>query len=174
MRGASLIDERADAFQSLTLGPYRLAHSGDVKIYENLNVLPRAFIASDVMLSADGAKHLKAETLRASGAQGDSISVIKYEAERVVIQTTTETPGYLILTDEYYPGWLATVDGQPAAITRAYGLFRAVALQPGAHTVEFRFDPPALKLGVMVSALTLIALIVLFIIHHSTFNIRHS
>ncbi|MBI5290543.1 MAG: YfhO family protein [Chloroflexi bacterium] len=174
VRGAGLIDERADAFQSLTLGPYRLAHSGDVKIYENLNVLPRAFIASDVMLSADGAKHLKAETLRASGAQGDNVSVIKYEAERVVIQTTTDTPGYLVLTDEYYPGWLATVDGQPAAITRAYGLFRAVAVAPGTHTVEFRFEPLSFKFGAIVSALTLITLAALFTIHRSSFIVHPS
>jgi hypothetical protein len=151
VRGASLIDERADAFQSLTLGPYRLAHSGDVKIYENLNVLPRAFITTNPANPSP------------TFIIHRSAFIIKYNAERVVIQTTTDTPGYLILTDEFYPGWLATLDGQPAAITRAYGLFRAVAIAPGTHTVEFRFEPPALKLGALVSALTLIALIVLFV-----------
>ena len=53
LRGLSLIDERVNAFQSLTLGPYRLVHSGDVKIYENLRVLPRAFMAQAAEAAPD-------------------------------------------------------------------------------------------------------------------------
>ncbi|MEK7327304.1 MAG: YfhO family protein, partial [Chloroflexota bacterium] len=143
VRGASLIDERADAFQSLTLGPYRLAHSGDVKIYENLNVLPRAFVVAN--------NQLPITTL-------GSATVLKYEAEHVIVQTTTDTPGYLILTDEDYPGWLATVDGQPAEITKAYGLFRAVAIPAGGHTVEFRFEPTSLKIGAIITIASLLVL----------------
>ncbi|MBI3242863.1 MAG: YfhO family protein [Chloroflexi bacterium] len=148
VRGASLIDERADAFQSLTLGPYRLAHSGDVKIYENLNVLPRAFIVSNLC---------KGETCFAPALAGTA-SVLKYEAEHVVVQTTTDTPGQLILTDTDYPGWLATVDGQPAEITKAYGLFRAVAIPAGAHTIAFHFQPTSLKVGAIITIAGLLVL----------------
>ena len=145
VRGASLIDERADAFQSLTLGPYRLAHSGDVKIYENLNVLPRAFLAPNNQLPIT------------NNTIGNA-AVLKYEAEHVIVQTTTDTPGYLILTDEDYPGWLATVDGQPAEITKAYGLFRAVSIPAGTHTVEFRFEPASLKVGAIITIASLLVL----------------
>jgi hypothetical protein len=138
VRGASLIDERADAFQSLTLGPYRLAHSGDVKIYENLNVLPRAFLVANNQLP------ITDNTIGAA-------AILKYEAEHVIVQTTTDTPGYLILTDTHYPGWAATLDGQPATIEPAYGLFRAVAIPAGAHTVEFRFEPASLKVGAAIT-----------------------
>ena len=146
LRGASLIDERTDTFHSLTIGPYRLAHSGDVKIYENLNILPRAFIISN---------------LHSPITNYQSPITIKYEAEHVIIETDSDTPGYLILTDSNYPGWLATVDGQPAPIETAYGLFRAVALPAGVHTVEFRFDPPSLKLGAVISAISLVILVTL-------------
>ncbi|MBI5350701.1 MAG: hypothetical protein HZB77_15505, partial [Chloroflexi bacterium] len=50
LRGATLIDEKGKAFQSLTLGSYRLVHSGDTKIYQNMNVLPRAFVISNPQL----------------------------------------------------------------------------------------------------------------------------
>lgn len=146
IRGASLIDERTDSFQSLTLGPYRLAHSGDVKIYENLKVLPRAFTVSTLTSTF---------TPTAIG----SATILKYEAEHVIAQATTDTPGYLILTDTHYPGWAATVDGQPAEIQTAYGLFRAVPVTPGTHTVEFHFEPASLKLGAGITALSLIVLI---------------
>jgi len=150
VRGASLIDERADAFQSLTLGPYRLAHSGDVKIYENLNVLPRAFIASSLQSQIPNPKTPKPQ-------------IIKYEAEHVIVQTTTDTPGYLILADTHYPGWAATLDGQPATIEPAYGLFRAVSIPAGTHTVEFRFEPASLKIGAVITSFSFLLLAVLFI-----------
>jgi hypothetical protein len=56
VRGVSLIDERTKSFQALILsdqGRYRLAHSGDVKIYENLDVQPRAFIVHRAVVAAD-------------------------------------------------------------------------------------------------------------------------
>ncbi|HLB50517.1 MAG TPA: YfhO family protein [Anaerolineales bacterium] len=149
VRGATLIDERTDTFQSLTLGPYRLAHSGDVKIYENLNVLPRAFVVPGLS---------KGVQLNAPAP-----TFLKYEAERVVIQTSTDTPGYLILTDTNYPGWLATVDGQPTDIQTAYGLFRAVPIPAGTHTAEFRFEPQSLKLGAAISVASLFTLVAVFL-----------
>jgi hypothetical protein len=144
LRGASLIDERTDTFQSLTLGPYRLTHSGDVKIYENLHVLRRAFITQSLI----------------SNLQSPNLSgithILKYEAERVTVETVTDTPGYLILADTNYPGWAASVDGKPVAIQTAYGLFRAVPVPAGTHVVEFRFEPASLELGAIITLLSLL------------------
>jgi hypothetical protein len=63
VRGLSLIDERTGGFQSLVLsdrGSFRLAHSGDVKVYEHLDVLPRAFIVHHSRMVADDAAALAA------------------------------------------------------------------------------------------------------------------
>lgn len=151
LRGASLIDERTDSFQSITLGPYRLAHSGDVKIYENLNVLPRAFMASD--LAGVGTTQ--------SVLRNAKTVINLYTAEDVQVQTNSETGGYLVLTDSNYPGWTATVDGAPATIEVADGLFRAVAVPEGTHTVEFRFEPTSLKWGAMGSGLAAVVWLLL-------------
>lgn len=139
VRGASLIDERVDAFHALTLGPYRLVHSGDVKIYENLNVLPRAFLVADT-------RDMQQPALLSPAPQ-----VLKYETGHVVISTTSNVPGYLILTDVIYPGWVATLDRQPVEIMRAFELFRAVAVPAGSHIIEFNFQPASLRLGGWVS-----------------------
>ncbi|MBI5081868.1 MAG: hypothetical protein HZB17_11255, partial [Chloroflexi bacterium] len=126
LRGATLIDERAKAFQSLTLGSYRLVHSGDTKIYQNMNVLPRAFVIPNPQLPITNYK---------------SATVIKYDPELVIIQTQS--------------------NGEQKEITQAFGLFRAVEVASGAHTVEFKFEPMSLKVGAGISGISVIILIVL-------------
>ena len=65
--------------------------------------------------------------------------------------STLEQDGYLVLTDAYYPGWIATVDGQPAHIERADILFRAVKVPAGQHRVEFRYQPQSFAIGAVIS-----------------------
>jgi hypothetical protein len=171
LRGLSLVDERSGAFQSLTLGPYRLAHSGDVKVYENLAVLPRAFVASQAIVLGDTEAQaalarpdfdpattviLDQPAANAAGSASHPATIATYTPERVSL--TAEGPGYLLLTDAYYPGWTATVDGSPAAILRADLMFRAVALPAGTHTVEFRYEPLSVRIGLWISGITILVL----------------
>jgi len=176
LRGLSLVDERSGAFQSLTLGPYRLVHSGDVKIYEHQAVLPHAFVvgraitagdAAALALLADPAFDVTKTVLLADAGVGDQptapaearpATITRYAPEGVTVQA--DGPGYLLLTDAYYPGWTATVDGQPAPIWRADVMFRAVALEAGAHEVVFTYAPRSVQVGLWVSgaALALLAL----------------
>jgi hypothetical protein len=167
--GLSLIDERSGAFQSLTLGPYRLVHSGDVKIYENLSTLPRAFVAPDALVVPDDASARAALSDPAFDpastvilASAPSVSITRHtslvtrdatisEYAPELIRLTASGPGFLLLTDAYYPGWTATVDGSPAPILRADIMFRAVELPAGTHTVEFRFEPLSVKIGLWIS-----------------------
>jgi hypothetical protein len=77
------------------------------------------------------------------------------EPERVVVRAVADSPGWLVLTDNHYPGWNARVDGVPATILRANHLFRAVRLEPGEHRVEFRYRPVPLRVGALISGATL-------------------
>jgi hypothetical protein len=180
VRGVSLMDERTGGFQSLVLsdrGRFRLAHSGDVKIYENLDVLERAFLVRKAAVAADDEEALAlmrdeafdpaAEVVLADvgnpgrGAptwSADTVRVARYAPERVEIEVQAETPGYLVLTDAWYPGWQATVDGEPATVRRADLLFRAVAVDEGRHRVVFTFRPASLSVGAGVSLVGLICL----------------
>ncbi|MBI4670249.1 MAG: YfhO family protein [Chloroflexi bacterium] len=78
--------------------------------------------------------------------------------EHVSVRVETNQPGWLVLNDTYYPGWRATVDGQPAEILRANALVRAVAIPAGEHRVEFVYEPLSVKIGALVSLVTLILL----------------
>jgi uncharacterized membrane protein YfhO len=78
---------------------------------------------------------------------------------RVTIRAALDTPGYLVLADTWYPGWRATVDGEPVEILRANYGFRAVRLEAGEHTVEMVYRPASVLVGgaLSIAALAVIA-----------------
>ncbi len=93
-------------------------------------------------------------------------SIIHYQVtlqdapNRVTIHAVLDTPGYLVLTDTWYPGWQATVDGEPAEVLQANYAFRAVYLEAGEHTVEMDYQPTSVLVGKAVSLTTLTLLVV--------------
>ena len=86
--------------------------------------------------------------------------IVRYENELVTIATSADNEAILVLADSYYPGWKAFVDGREEVIRRANLFFRAVPLSAGNHTVEFRYEPRSFTFGLVISAVTLVALAV--------------
>jgi len=66
-------------------------------------------------------------------------------------------PGWLILSEAYYPGWVAHVDGAEENIQQIAGWFRGLPLPPGPHEVDWEFSPPTLWAGLGITALTILA-----------------
>ena len=209
LRGLSLIDRRTGAHWVLDVDShFARVHSGDVKVYENLDLLPRAYVvyrarfvpddeaalaaladpgfdpAREVILAESQVASRRSQVAgrrsqvagrrsqvagRRSQVAGrrsqvasripHSAMVEVYEPEKVVVRAALAEPGYLVLSDTYYPGWEAWVDGQPAAILRADLLFRAVALEAGEHVVEFRYRPASLRWGAGISLAALAVLV---------------
>ena len=164
LRGISLVDEGSGASRSLSVDPtYRLVHSGDVKVYEHLGALPRAFVVHQARAVEDDEAALailrdpafdpSQEVILASGgalaakAGQPEVEMLSYEPEEILLKARLDAPGYLVLTDTFYPGWKATVDGQPAPILRADIYFRAVPLAAGEHLVAFHYRPESVRLG---------------------------
>jgi hypothetical protein len=86
------------------------------------------------------------------------------DPEYVALSVRLENaPAYLVLNDTFYPGWRVLVDGQPAPLYRANGLVRAVPVPQGSHRVEFIYDPASVRMGAIVSLVSL-ALVVAFIV----------
>ncbi len=91
----------------------------------------------------------------------DTAQIIRHEPEHVAIDTVSATGGFLLLTDAYYPGWEVRVDGRKKDILQANGMFRAVYVPAGEHSVRFDYRPQSYLWGVRISVITLAILIAL-------------
>lgn len=138
LRAATLVHTPSRTFIPLAALPYRLAHSGDVKVYENLDAWPRAYLVAALPVT---------ELSQPAG----SAAVTLYSAQRIDVQTSATTAAHLVLADANYPGWRATVDGAAAPIETANGLLRTVNLSPGPHSVSFIYAPDSWRFGLMLS-----------------------
>ncbi len=87
-----------------------------------------------------------------------SVRITNYEPNRLRIQTNSSTPTLLVVSEIFYPGWVATMDGQPTRIMLTDYLLRGVALPPGQHRIEMQYTAPAARTGALISALTLLLL----------------
>jgi hypothetical protein len=96
---------------------------------------------------------------RTAGTNADpSTRVISYEPDDVRIDAALPRPGYLLLLDTCFPGWSATVNGEPAPILRADYNFRAVSLPAGRSTVCFSYRPQSLRIGLYLCGVGILAL----------------
>lgn len=97
--------------------------------------------------------------------EGTTVVFKEYGPNRISIEATTSEGGYLLLNDSYDPGWKVSVDGRAARVFRANYLFRAVPLTPGAHELDFVFQPRAFRVGLTATLATISTLFVAWLVH---------
>jgi hypothetical protein len=173
--------------------PNTVYQDGQVRILENLHAFPRAWIvhsatqvtagspAADIASgSIDPRQTALLEDLpppleSPADPSGDQALLSSYEADRLAIHTVTAAPGLLVLSEVYYPSWKAYVDGYPTHLYVADGALRAVAVPPGDHIVELRFESDTLVLGIFISSLAVLLLallgVVVLVSRHASFRV---
>ncbi|MFN8474262.1 MAG: YfhO family protein [Anaerolineae bacterium] len=150
----------------------------DVRVYHNPAYLPRAYVVYNVQPvgSEDEARETvlnpafdPSTSAILDGPLPDTIAAlaqnppapytevenIEHTPQRVTIETQTEQPGLLVLSDQYWPGWQATVDGQPTPIVHTNYVVRGVYLPAGKHQVVFAFYPSSFYLGLGITLATI-------------------
>jgi len=94
-------------------------------------------------------------------------TISSYTPEEVIIQTESDAPQLLFLSDAYAPGWTATIDTKQAEVFRADYAFRAVAVPEGSHTVRFIYTPTSAKFGCIGTGIGVLTLgIYIGVKHH--------
>jgi hypothetical protein len=97
-----------------------------------------------------------------SGLQGE-VEFISESNNRLHLKVRATGNALLTLSDTYYPGWKAFVDGKEVKIYRANYNFRAIPVEAGEHEIKFIYDPISFKIGALASLVTLIGMVVYFI-----------
>jgi hypothetical protein len=87
-------------------------------------------------------------------AAAGSVGVERYEDERITVDARPSRNALLVLGEKYYRGWRAFVDGKPTAIHPVNHILRGVYLTPGAHRIEFVFDPIPFRIGKWLTLLS--------------------
>ncbi len=136
--------------------------------------LPRAFMVPNRRLEKD--RHILSayynasfdpfkEVLLSESVKFDAspnfngkVEQVRYRPNHVTVKTRQEGNGFLVLLDSYFPGWTVKVDGEEKPILKANHFYRAVQLGPGEHTLEFEYFPEGLKLGLVISGISLLLL----------------
>lgn len=134
-----------------------VARTKDAYIYENPDALPRVMVVPEGEIADQDALvrtgnwpstnfrqtvFVEATALPLPRrATGGSARIAAYENTRVEVAVEAPRGGVLLLNDVWHPWWFATIDGQPARVLRANGVFRAVVLPRGAKQVVFTFEP---------------------------------
>lgn len=150
--------------------PLPVAYDGpDARIYDNPRALPRAWVVPSARPVADQLDAVTApsfdprrEAVTDGGAPvtgtGGTATITRASDDQHVTLRTNGS-GMLVLSDTWYPGWHATVDGRDAKIERVDQMLRGVRLPPGTHTVEMAYRPTSFRIGWIVSLVTALALV---------------
>lgn len=143
----SLINPTRPCTRAMLLFQSRIASGPE----ESLSLLPRTDTANVVVLENPALASME------SNLPGRSCPIVSADSDHVAVQCEADREGWLVLRDNYFPGWTAEVDGVDAPIEVANFSFRAVKVPAGKHVVEFAYRPTSFRIGL---ALSLIGLLV--------------
>ncbi len=154
----------------------------DLRIYRNNSYFPRSFIVHRAEVVKDDKlilerlydpnfdprhfivleKDIPEELQKLKNTpleDSSSAEITKYENNSVLINAKMENPGFLFLSDNFYPDWKAYINEEEREIFRADYTFRAVFLEKGDHVVEFKYEPESFQKGLYLSLITAVILL---------------
>lgn len=164
-------------------------------LYENMDVMPRAYIvpeyivlqeeldiynklrvkefnpAKEVIISGVGADSVSLRGAErqdmSAGPAGEYLNILRYEPNEVIIEANiSDKPKFVVLADNYYPGWQVFIDGKKDRIYKANFVLRGVYAPQGRHTIRFVYDSFVFKLGALISLITL-GIVIIFIFYEN-------
>jgi hypothetical protein len=180
--GRQLVDENTIADRWT-----HVAQFGDLHVYENPRPLPRAWLTTKAFAAPNEADTL--ETIRTaklpdgeSWNPADTVllespielliggqdlgrdpscnsSIAQYHAHGIDLRTECDRASVLVLAENFYPGWIAKVDGVERTIMRVNYNQRGLLLDSGRHDVEFVYRPTSFTRGVVISLASLLMLV---------------
>ncbi len=162
------------------------------KIYAVAEPCPRAWLVHEVerrdtpkaiveRLDATDFKPLQAAVIAGPDAPpldplgpgaAERVRITNYEQDRMKLTADSAGRGLLVLSETYFPGWKATVNGRPARILKVDGGLRGIPVSGGANTVELRYSPLYMTLGFPITCLALLFAVLAPVVYRVRFSRR--
>jgi hypothetical protein len=180
-----LIEGKDFDLSSLSNNLQPIADYNGYTLYKNISAFNRAFMVYHYLIADDQQQTL--DLLKAYSGQLKNTAIVfrkdiqampltmntqgtytidftKYSPESITISCTTSHPGLFFISNTYFPGWHATVDGESTKVLRVDYAFQGLWLTQGSHTIELKYAPSSFKYGVLLSIIGIISLIGFYII----------
>jgi hypothetical protein len=90
---------------------------------------------------------------------GGEVKMTRWDPEQRSFRVNSRAGGRFVLVEQFFPGWEAWIDDNPAPVERTDGTFQSAIVPAGQHTLEFRYAPSSLRIGAIFSALGLVAVL---------------
>jgi hypothetical protein len=160
--------------QAVPAGARLMTRVGDAVLYRLAEPLPRVWVTGNVLVEPDPSRALATlastdfdprasvilsdrPALPLDSSASGSATVTSFQPGRLDLDVQASGPAMMVVSELYYPGWRATVDGKETPIYRADHALRAVMVPAGRHTVEMVFDPLSFRVGAIISLATILA-----------------
>ncbi|RJQ37733.1 hypothetical protein C4559_03290 [Candidatus Microgenomates bacterium] len=148
-------------------------------IYENEKAFPRAFISGNYLVLKNEQEILdkifdknfdltrsivleeKPENFTKTGSVNSKLELISYKPNKIIFKEEANKKSLFYLSDNYYPGWKAYVDGIETKVLRANYSFRSIVIPPGKHTLIFEYKPFSFYLGGLSSIFGLLIFLII-------------
>jgi hypothetical protein len=91
----------------------------------------------------------------------DQVRLTRRRTDRLTVSAKLSCTGMVILSETYYPGWTATVDGHPARVWEVWGALRGVLVPGGEHEVKFSYRPLSVYAGAALTTLGVLFTLIL-------------
>lgn len=136
-----------------------------LNVYQNPNALPRVWTVHALeQVSNDGHAaslredanfdlrrkgwiHQTPPELEACEPERDVVGLLRRESHSLEIEARMACKGMVVISENYFPGWQATLDGAPARIYEVYTALRGVVVPAGAHRIQMRYRPQSVWWG---------------------------
>jgi hypothetical protein len=102
-------------------------------------------------IETDRPKEVDESLSRALPDPAETVTLTREDPQHLQFAAVLRSPGLVVISDLFYPGWKVTVDGRPAEILRTNRAMRGVALPAGTHRLAFHYNPLSFRVGVTLS-----------------------
>jgi hypothetical protein len=135
-------------------------------INENsFNLLRQAVVSGEPAAPPDLIAPLEADEV----GREDQVEISAYRPGSIEINVHATQAGLLVVSESFYPGWVASVNGKPTDLHRANGVLMGVAVAKGPSIVTLRYSPRSFRLGAWITGLTLLAAVVWWFVSTRSF-----